>query len=190
MHKTRDVSGIVACKTCLISKQKTRSGSHGLGKTLSYIYKDENGKRWNRRNCPDCSKKETKAISRRLGIHKDRLAAKDHKNRKGIEAELTVGSVFKTMGFDVSISLTRGADLTLTMGGTTITCEVKSITTRLVGKKDYYFCSPVYPNRRNDDLMALYYRGTIILETMKEHLSKCAPCGRRELTSLFRETKR
>lgn len=167
------------CKECAQEKTKIRSERYPNGK---YVYRDERGKRWNRRQCPKC----VLVLSKKN--YKRRNTLTDWKNKKGIAAEKQAAGHFILLGYDVLPVDCHGPDLVLTRGQERLTCEVKSVTKYDVNGKDFYFVSPVYRGRRVDDLMAMVFDdGFILVQPMKEHLAECSKTGRRNLTRFVRE---
>jgi hypothetical protein len=176
-----DKSGKCICRICRISKFRTRAEKYET--TGKYIYRDEFGRKWNRKCCPDC----IRINIHRLGINKYRHELTDHKNSKGFNAEKLVSNYFLMQEYRVTQTHAHGPDLIIEKGDVIKTCEVKSITPYKVNGKTFYFCSPIYPKRRNDDLIAFVMPDdSLIIENMKDHLMKCAKSGRRSFTKEVR----
>jgi hypothetical protein len=174
--------GLIKCRECGIEKTRIRSGLDSANK---FIYRDENGYRWNRLQCHACYKNYRIKHSRINNIHKDRSEVTDHKNLKGFLAERVVKEFFEKNGYQVVQTSCRGPDLVLSKNGVSYTCEVKVATRHM--DSDHWFCSPIYPKRRKDDLMAIVLPGDKIhVEPMEAHLLACSISGRRRLTDIIK----
>lgn len=172
--------GQVKCRDCGLEKARNLDDVTTTGNKR---FKDENGRRWYRLRCPEC----TLLYNRKSKGKVARAEVVEYKNRLGFESESVVKRFFESLGFEVTQSNSTGPDLTLLAGDRTMTCEVKTATSHFVDGKPYWFCSPVYPKRRRDDLMAIVFEESVInLETMAEHLAACTQSGRRQLTEMAR----
>lgn len=106
----------------------------------------------------------------------------------GRDAERYVEAYLKELGFqNVRIGLgTYGPDITFEDAGKTISVEVK--TARLVARPSCWGVERVRHTRINDDMIAIVLPdGKVVLESMKDHLSKCTVRGRRSITQMVRE---
>lgn len=172
--------GKVMCRECAVVKTRIRSKR---GPDKKFIYRDEAGLAWNRLQCPECRKVATTASGRARGI-KPRILLTDHKNQKGVAAELAARAHFERLGYEVKMTCGKGPDLTLAKDGQTTTCEVKSVT---ITAKNRGYVSGVYSARQSDDLIAIVMpNGDVHVESMKTHLASCPPCGWRTVTKLMR----
>lgn len=174
------------CSQCNEEKTRIRTG---IKKQNGVVFHDQNGKRWNGTLCPDCNRaikrEHTRHARKKMGRF-DRPAPHEH---KGIESERIVADIFRAQGYEVTISESHGPDLTLLKNGIKVTCEVKTASVNAnAGASVRWYCSKVYPRRKNDDLIAIVFnRETVLIQPMSVHQAKCAPKGTRALTAEARE---
>ncbi len=149
-----------------------------------YIYVDKKNKRWNGRVCPDCSRTECKINKRKSSSGLTRDQVKHPTWIKGLAAERIAAKFFKKQGYKVVMTEAIGPDLIISKKGKRkLKVEVKSV---IEGTRNRWRVSPVYPNRKNDDLIAVVFSDkTVIIEPMKKHLRKCAKNGSRAVISLY-----
>ena len=172
--------GFIPCRECGQIKTRLRAELDSFGK---WVYREDNGKKWNRLQCYECAKN----YARKIGISKPRHLLIDHKNKLGFQSEIKVKQYFEKLGFKVTQTTCHGPDLILEKNGLTITCEVK---TACLSHSNCWFVTPVYPKRTNDELIAIVLpNDRIHIEKMRDHLEFCSKSGRRSITTLIRDTR-
>lgn len=148
------------------------------------IYVDENGRRWRMSQCPDCKR----------NYHRNYLGSKliddvqYHQIKSGREAERIVGQAFHSLGWNISLTLCSGPDVTITKGERgPLTIEVKRA--KHAKKRNCWMSYPVQPNRLRDDYCAIYFPDIdkIWVDSMADHAAACSKSGYRQVTLLRRQ---
>lgn len=163
------------CKDCKLEKVRNRAERH----QDFFYYRDEKGRKWNGRVCPDC---KVLAERRKYGnVAWDETRNPVHRSAR--RCEILAGEHFRALGHAVERNATGfGPDLVLD-GKTRV--EVKKVGLH----SGSYRVGRVRAKRRNDDLIAfVLLPDKIVVEPMAAHLAVCQTDGQRTVTRLFRET--
>lgn len=182
MGLNKEAVGKVKCTKCKALKSRIFSGLRPNG---SRIYKESSGLLWGGHTCNSCVRREHIEKTRSKGVHKHRKDSTDPRHVRSYQSELIAAKFFKSMGYSVEQASCQGPDLTLTMGGIKLTCEVK-----YAGKqkdRNSWRVAPVFPNRRSDNLIAIVLPDdSVIVQPMSYHLACCSNCGSRSVTSIVK----
>ena len=122
---------------------------------------------------------------RKAGKHKAREHSSDLRMIRAVWSEGVAARYFERLGFDVEVTSCFGPDLVCSSPGKSFFCEVKAVSKQNVGNS--WYVHGVYPTRSNDDFIVMVFpNGFVHIEKMADHLSACAPNGRRTVTALAR----
>lgn len=171
------------CSKCHQEKVHIQFDNDAFGEPL---YADHLGRRWYWRVCPDCRAARVNAYHASLSTF-----CVDNSTIptvvKGRKAERTVERHLKFLGYtEIQLTRFRGPDIKCkSPDGVSLTIEVKS-----TSRSGAYWCvGRVSQPRRSDDLIAIVLPNEkVLMEPMREHLSKCHGSGStRCITLLVRE---
>lgn len=165
------------CTKCGHIKHRVYSHRSKRGKK---VFVDENKKIWCAGTCNECKNKRTIKHSRlKYGtLPRDDVKFKPYK--KGRDAENIVANHYIENGYTVKLTTATGSDIVAIKNNIILKIEVKSVLSDGLSLS----IAPVSNNRINDDLIAAVYQDKILfIESMVDHLKKCAPSGIRTLTA-------
>lgn len=172
-------------------------------KTGSY-FRDEKGKYWEGRKCPQCSHLRGVVHSRASG-QLSRRASQKHITVVALNSEDRVVDYIKRFGITINKDFKVGSPENLellhqsghhgpdlvyreSVSKREITVEVKTaVNLKSKGRPtNCWYVSQVSPLRRNDSLVAIVFPTCIVFDIMGSHLEACNKWGKRTVTSLYR----
>lgn len=154
--------------------------------THKFFYKvKETGKMWSFGCCPKC--KFNRHIGKPYRKANGRTNSTNARVLKGVETESVAVRHLQSIGFKILQKHgATGPDVVCSLGDHIYTVEVKpAIPSK---DKNSWSVFPVYPKRKNDDLIAIVLpNGLVHLEDMASHHEKCCKWGKREVVDLVKE---
>lgn len=153
------------------------------GVVVTKYFKDKRGRSSVGNVCHACVVARSR---KKRGYPSSRDESKSKMVMVAVAAEKIAAARFESLGFIVERTEYHGPDLKCRIGNMEWTVEVKRARRMSSGRS--YETDIVCKNRKSDDLIAIVMpNGAVVIDSMKNHLSKCQRGGCRSVTKMVRE---